>query len=217
MPAYNEEATIAGVIAGIHDALKGEDYKIAVVADGCRDRTLEYARRAGALVYSKEHKGLADAFRFEMVKALEFNPDYIVHIDSDGQYNPYEIPSMLEVAEKVDLVLGNRLWHHPLKMPMSKYAFNRLGAFGYSLLLRRAIPDMTTGFRAFNPSIAKLPIISNYTYTQEQVFRASKAGYRIASIPVAFSPRGDKSRLMSGVGHYLARSVVDFTRFGRVF
>jgi len=217
MPAYNEEGTIAGVIAGIHDALKGEDYKIVVVADGCRDRTLEYAKMAGALVYSKEHKGLADAFRFEMTKALEFNPDYIVHIDSDGQYNPYEIPSMLEVAKKVDLVLGNRLWHHPLRMPLSKYTFNRLGALGYSMLLRRTIPDMTTGFRAFNLNVAKLPIISNFTYTQEQVFRAIKAGYRIASIPVVFSPRGDKSRLMSGAGQYLARSVVDFTRFGRVF
>ena len=217
IPAYNEEGTIAGVIACIHDALKGEDYKIAVVADGCRDRTLLYAERAGAIVYSKEHKGLADAFRYEMSVALRIKPDYIVHIDADGQYSPYGIPLMLEAARKVDLVLGNRLWRHPLRMPLSKYTFNRLGALGYSMLLRRTIPDMTTGFRVFNLNVAKLPIKSNFTYTQEQVFRAVKAGYRIASVPVAFSPRGDKSRLMSGAGHYLARSVVDFTRFGRVF
>jgi glycosyltransferase involved in cell wall biosynthesis len=216
MPAYNEEGTIAGVILGIHEALKGEDYKIMVVDDGSTDDTAVRAYRAGALVYSKPHYGLAETFRNEMVIARTIAPDYIVHLDADGQYEPRAIPYLLATAKKFDLVLGNRLWQHPQGMPQSKYISNKVGAWLYSKVLGGYLPDVTTGYRAFNLKVAALPIRANYTYTQEQVYRTAKAGLSIASFPVNFAPRGDKSRLMSGAFHYLTRSVVDFRAFGGV-
>src|SRR6201996_7158787 len=50
IPAYNEEPTVAEVIASIPVQAAGLPTETIVVVDGARDRTAEEATRAGALV-----------------------------------------------------------------------------------------------------------------------------------------------------------------------
>src|ERR1700727_2981932 len=50
IPAYNEEPTVAEVIASIPAEAAGLQTETIVVVDGARDRTAEQATRAGALV-----------------------------------------------------------------------------------------------------------------------------------------------------------------------
>src|SRR6202034_93206 len=50
IPAYNEEPTVAEVIASIPAEAVGLQTETIVVVDGARDRTAEQASRAGALV-----------------------------------------------------------------------------------------------------------------------------------------------------------------------
>ncbi|HJX32679.1 MAG TPA: glycosyltransferase, partial [Solirubrobacterales bacterium] len=50
IPAWNEEASIAGVIGDVREALPGAD--ILVIDDGSADGTAARARKAGALVAS---------------------------------------------------------------------------------------------------------------------------------------------------------------------
>jgi len=63
IPAYNEEAGIAGDIKTIHEAFHkaGLPYEIIVVDDGSRDKTAEEARRAGGvrLIRHRANRGWA--------------------------------------------------------------------------------------------------------------------------------------------------------------
>lgn len=214
IPAHNEAATIEQVIEGVKAVMRGAT--IQVVCNACSDNTAVLAERCGATVFDTTMCGLANAFRMEMAQALSCGAEVIIHIDADGQYEPEEIPLLMEWIDKgYDLVLGNRLCKKlKKKKSLSKYILNRVGALGYSILFGHWIPDMTTGFRAFTPAVARLPIVSDYTYTQEQTWRAIKGGFKIKSVPITFYPRqSGESRLISSVASYLIRSAKDLRRF----
>ena len=131
------------------------------------------------------------------MECLKLNVDAIVHIDADGQYLPKEIPSLIkEVENGNDLVLGSRFKGQIEQMPVTK----RLGNIAFSKVISQLtgirISDAQTGFRAFTREVAeKIQIISNHTYTQEQIIRAVKQKFRIKEVPVYFARRKGKSRI----------------------
>jgi glycosyltransferase involved in cell wall biosynthesis len=217
IPAHNEAKTIEPVIRSIHKVMSHKSYAIIVVADNCTDNTATIARGARALVYEKNtEKGLAGTFRMEMQKALLMKPSIIVHIDADGQYLAAEIPKLLsQVEQGYDLVLGSRLTGYIEHMSFTKKFFNRLAARIFSRLVKQRVDDVTTGFRAFVPAVARLPVKSNFTYTQEQIVRASKAGYKIKNVPVSFLARQDESRLIKHSADYITRSLRELWKLNR--
>lgn len=81
-------------------------------------------------------------------------------------------------------------------------------SFVISALSNRRISDSQTGFRAFTKRVAKeIPIISNYTYTQEQIIRVSKKNFSIKEVPIYFAKRSDgNSRLMKNALTYARRA-----------
>ena len=217
IPAHNEAKTIGTVISRVKKALSNESHAVMVVADNCSDDTVGIAKEAGAIVFGRNsRKGLADTFRLEMRLALKAKPEMIVHIDADGQYLPSEIPKLIkEVRNGYDLVLGSRLTGYLEHMVFSKKLFNKLAAKIFSMLLKRRIDDVTTGFRAFTPDIAKLPIKSNFTYTQEQIIRACKLGYKVKNVPVNFMARDGESKLMKHSADYIARSLRELWKLNK--
>lgn len=219
IPAYNEEETIAKVIADVKKALERKySYDIIVVDDGSTDMTAEKAKKAGAIVYAHPRNyGLAEAFKTSMQKALEHKADAIIHIDADAQYDAQDIHKMLDkLSEGYDLVLGSRFRGKIHSMP----ALNRLGNKAFSAVIsqitRQRITDAQTGLRVFTKDVAKLPIISNYTYTQEQILRAAQAKYRIADVPVSFLKRkAGKSRLLRNPFDYAMKAWITIFRIYR--
>ncbi|MBI2575362.1 glycosyltransferase family 2 protein, partial [Candidatus Woesearchaeota archaeon] len=219
IPAYNEEETIAEVIGDVKKALdRKHSCDIIVVDDGSTDRTAEKAKKAGAIVYSNPRNyGLAETFKTEMQKALEHKADAIIHIDADAQYNPENILQMLQkLDEGYDLVLGSRFSGKIQSMPL----VNRLGNKAFSAVIsqitRQRITDAQTGLRVFTKEVAQLPIISNYTYTQEQILRAAKAKYRIIEVPAEFRKRKTgKSRLLRNPFDYAMKAWITIFRIYR--
>lgn len=216
MPAHNEEETIGSVIDSIREVLP--DAILMVMCDRCTDRTAEIAKNKGVIVnIASLPGGLARVFEQELVKALEQRPDVIIHTDSDGQYEPWYMPMMIaSIQQGFSMVMANRLWSKPKGMPVTKYVGNKLGSLAYSIALNRKIPDITTGFRAMTPYLARefTNLKAEFTYTQETTWIAVKKGYAIKSIPTVFYARkSGKSRLMKGAIDYIRRSIVDFKRF----
>jgi len=223
IPAYNEERTIRGVINDLQDTisimLPQLDYRIMVISDGSEDKTIEEASKTGAMVFSKDHSGLADTFRLEMEKALEFESKYIVHTDADGQYTAVDVCRLVQFirSSNCDLVLGNRLGGRIEYMPTSKRIFNRLGSLFFSIALWEYVPDFTTGLRVFTPRVAQLSIVSKYTYTVEQIVKAHLFGYRIKSLPIEFKARRDgKSKLMRSPYQYLWNTIKNYRKMFKV-
>jgi len=214
IPAYNEEKTIGKVVQNIRNVMDQTkycfNYFILVVNDGSIDKTAERASESGAFVYSHTRNyGLAQTFRTEMKLCLEIDADIIVHTDADGQYKAEEIPFLInEVENGFDLVLGSRFKGKIESMSWLKRFGNIVFSMVISVLSLKKVSDGQTGFRAFNKNIAQnIPIISNHTYTQEQIIRTSKKGYSIKEFPIYFAKRSDGvSRLMKNPLEYAKRA-----------
>jgi glycosyltransferase involved in cell wall biosynthesis len=219
IPAYNEEHTLGPVIKEIQQIMDftSYNYQIQVINDGSKDRTIDVAKNAGAQVYSlSRNKGLAEAFKFEMEKCLENKADIIVHTDADGQYNPRHIPNMIKkVEEGYDLVLGSRFRGGLEYMPFVKKLGNRLFASLFSKVLKTKVTDTTTGFRAFTKDIAReIKLINTFTYTQEQLIKASFQKFKITEIPID-ARKTRESRLFKNPLEYAIRAWVNLLRIYR--
>jgi len=212
IPAYNEENTIVDCIKSIEKfSPKINEIEILVIDDGSSDKTAELARDCGAIVSSfTQHRGLAKAISYGFLKALERKTDLLVILDADNQYDPKEIPLLLEpiLEKKADVVLGDRQIMKLDHMPLQKKIGNMLSSRVVSKLMGQRINDAQTGFRAFNlDALNKLHIFSGYTYTQETLLQAKYKGLKIIEVPVAFRRRNDKSRLISNIFTYAFRTL----------
>ena len=220
IPAYNEENTLPKVIDDIKKIMNENNYnyKILVVNDGSKDKTEEIAEEKGAIVFSHPYNlGLSETFKTEMKKCLELNPDIIVHTDADGQYPSHYIPSLIKkVQEGYDLVLGSRFGQGQYSGSFVKKFGNIAFAKVFSSLLKTKIRDTTTGFRAFRKQVAQLPIINDFTYTQEQLIRAGKAKMRIAEIPITTN-KTRESKLFKNSLDYALKAWINILRIYRDF
>ena len=217
IPAFNEEKTIGILINKINEVMKRNryNYKILVVDDGSRDRTVLVAKNAKAIVYSHpKNYGLADTFRTEVEKALDLGADTIVHIDADIQYKAEEIPKLLnEIKKGYDLVLGSRFKGKIESMSPIKKLGNKAFSRVISNITGIRISDAQTGFRAFTKDVAKkINIASNHTYTQEQIIRAVRKKFKIKEVPIYFARRKDKSRLISKPFRYAIHAWINLIR-----
>ncbi len=218
IPAFNEEKTISSVIRELKQYLKNEEYKILVLDDGSKDNTVIEAKKENAIVFSHpRNSGLAETFRTEMKQALKLNPEIIIHVDADGQYDPKIIPLMIkEVRKGNDLVLASRFAGKIEEMPLIKKLGNKAFSKVISNITHQQITDAQTGFRAFNQKIAKLDIIANYTYTQEQIIRTTKEKFKVKEIPCTFRKRTQgESRLMSNPFDYAIKAWLNILRVYR--
>ena len=219
IPAYNEESTIAPVIAEIKEVMKSTRYKyiIHVQNDGSKDKTAETAKKAGAIVNSNPRNiGLAETFQIELKNCISLGADIIVHTDADGQYDPRYIPKLIEkIEEGYDLVLGSRFMGKIRGMPLTKRIGNIMFASVISSLTGKRITDSTTGFRAFTKDLAaNIDFINTFTYTQEQIIKAAKQKFKIIEIPIETrKTRG--SRLFKNPFEYAVKAWINILRIYR--
>jgi glycosyltransferase involved in cell wall biosynthesis len=103
IPAYNEEATIAGVVRDFvgHPAVD----EVVVVDNNCRDRTAELARGAGARVVVESAPGYGCALRRGLDEA---SGDVLVLVEADGSFKALDVSKFLAYMQPNTLVLGTR-------------------------------------------------------------------------------------------------------------
>jgi glycosyltransferase involved in cell wall biosynthesis len=212
IPAYNEEKTISGVIAGIPRRVDGvTSVQVLVVDDGSTDGTVSAAQKAGAdkVIRHHENKGLGATFRDALDAALGMGADVIVNIDADGQYNALDIPALIApiIENRADMVLGWRDIGKLDFMPLGKKIGNRLATRATRMLSGFPVKDAQTGFRAFSRDAAmRMYLSGGYTYVQETLMQAKYKGLIIEQVPVDFRERKGKSRLISSVFSYAVRA-----------
>jgi len=219
IPAYNEERTLPRVIREIKEIMSHEKYKyeILVLNDGSKDKTIEVAKKEGAIVVShRRNRGLAETFRSEMRECIARKADIIVHTDADGQYHSKHIPELIRKIEAgYDLVLGSRFRGKIEHMPVLKWLGNVAFSKVLSSLTKVKITDSTTGFRAFTLEVAKdIKYINTFTYTQEQIIKGAKQGFRIGEIPI-IARKTRASRLFKNPFQYAIKAWINILRIYR--
>lgn len=156
IPAWNEEASIAGVIAKV--ASHRPDAGIIVVDDGSTDGTAEVAAKTGAVVVSLPFNvGVGGAMRTAFLFAVRNGYEVVVQVDADGQHEPAELDELIDGLQHCDIVVGNRFHAdstYAVRGPR-KWAMRMLG-FWLSRMARSTISDPTSGFRAAGPRAVSL-------------------------------------------------------------
>ena len=102
IPAYNEEATIAAVIAKLRQ--HAPEYDIVVVDDGSSDRTAAIAAGLqGVRVLQLPYNlGIGGAMQTGYKYALRHGYDVAVQCDADGQHPAHQIAQLVAHVEQGD-------------------------------------------------------------------------------------------------------------------
>lgn len=184
IPAFNEEARVQGVVAGVRRHVA----KVIVVDDGSTDGTADAAARAGAeVVRHPRNLGKGAAIRSGLRKAFEEGFDPAIILDADGQHECEEIPQFLRTArdQRADIVVGNRMGDTE-GMPLVRYLTNRLTSFFVSRLAGREIPDSQCGYRLISRRAFETMRFrtAGFDTESEMLIDAGRADMRIASVGV---------------------------------
>jgi glycosyltransferase involved in cell wall biosynthesis len=208
IPAWNEAASIDGVIADVRAHIPAAD--ILVVDDGSTDATAARARAAGVLCASLPfNQGLGSALQTGYLWALREGYDCCAHLDADGQHPASEVARLLaEVqGDRADLVLGSRYAKRPEPLPGAespvepegedyRATFSRrigINVFRFFLTLatRQRFTDTTSGMRAANRRVMTL-FSEHYSpdFAEiESLQLAVREGLRVEEVPVRMLER----------------------------
>ncbi|HOD83813.1 MAG: Undecaprenyl-phosphate mannosyltransferase [Planctomycetes bacterium ADurb.Bin126] len=225
IPALNEEATIGDVIGRLPRQIAGVDrVEIVVVDDGSSDRTGEIAAAAGALVVRHRHnRGVGAAFRSGLAAALDRQADIVVNMDADGQFNPADVPALIQpiLDGRADMTTCTRFARKELipEMPAIKKWGNRMMCRLINRICWNShFTDVSCGFRAYSRQTAmQLTLFGDFTYTQESFIDLVAKGVQIEEVPLKV--RGvreiGKSRVASNLWAYARQSAMIILRAAR--
>jgi glycosyltransferase involved in cell wall biosynthesis len=208
IPAYNESATVAGVVQGLRAQMPRFD--TVVVNDGSTDETAARAREAGADVLEMPFNvGIGGAVQAGFVYAKENGYRYMVQVDGDGQHDPAQITALLDTMAadpSLDVVCGSRfLVPGKYLAPISRRTGIHVFAFLLSRIVGQPVTDPTSGFRLYNRRAIEL-FSSDYPHDYpevEAVLMLHHHRLRMAEVPVRMFERGGGvSSISSGKSLY---------------
>ena len=196
VPCYNEEKTVADVIRGFRAALPTAE--IYVYDNNSKDRTVERARAAGAVVRTEALQGKGNVVR-RMFADIE--ADIYVMIDGDNTYHAPSAPALIQklLDDKLDMVVGARVDREQAAYrPGHRFGNKVLTGFVAKLFGER-FKDILSGYRVFSRRYVKsFPALAKGFETEtELTVHALELRMPVAelSTPYGARPEGSASKL----------------------
>lgn len=188
IPAYNESATICGVVKA------ASKYGQPIVVNDCsNDETAILAQEAGAIVVTHTtNLGYDNALDSGFMKAKELGCQFIITLDADGQHNPELIQKFIDKLELgADVVLGVR----DSKPRISEHAFSLLTR------ARFGIKDPLCGMKGYTiETYNRLGYFDSYrSIGTELMLFAAHQKLNIAQVPFQVGTRQDAPRFGNSV------------------
>jgi glycosyltransferase involved in cell wall biosynthesis len=185
IPAYNAEATIAGVA---REALQS-GFPLLVVDDGSGDGTAASLKGLPVnLLRHRENRGKGAALRSGFGWALEHGFAGIVTMDGDGQHDPSAIPLLVAAAAErgADILIASRADQFR-QMSGLRSVWNRFGSWCMERRTGSVITDSQSGFRYYSARLLRGVDLKSdgYDMEMEALLKAWRGGFRIDSLPVA--------------------------------
>ena len=185
IPAYNAEATIAGVA---REALQA-GFPLLVVDDGSADGTAAGLKGLPVnILRHRENRGKGGALRSGFAWALEHGFVGIVTMDGDGQHDPSAIPLLAAAAAErgADILIASRADQFR-QMAGLRSVWNRFGSWCMERRTGFVITDSQSGFRYYSARLLRGVDLKadGYDMEMEILLKAWRGGFRIESIPVA--------------------------------
>lgn len=198
IPCYNEEKTIAKVVADAKAALP--EAVVYVYDNNSTDKTAEIAQAAGAVIRREYMQGKGNVIR-RMFREIE--AQCYIMVDGDDTYPMEFAPQMVErvLEYHADMVVGDRLsstYFEENKRPFHNMG-NSLVRASINRLFGCDVKDIMTGFRAFSYGFVKtFPVLSKgFEIETEMTIHAVYNHMQIDNVIVDYRdrPEGSVSKL----------------------
>jgi len=198
VPCYNEEKTIKKVVNDFKEVLP--EAVIYVYDNNSTDKTVEFAKEAGATVCYEYQQGKGNVIR-SMFRQID--ADCYLMIDGDDTYPAKHAREMVDlILEKgVDMVIGDRLsstYFEENKRPFHNFG-NKLVRGLINFIWQANVKDIMTGYRAFSKPFVKLfPVMSGgFEIETEMTIHALDKRFFLKEIKIDYRdrPEGSFSKL----------------------
>lgn len=199
IPCYNEELTIEKVVKDFKKELPEAD--IYVYDNNSKDKTVEIAKKAGAIVRYENRQGKGNVVR---TMFREIDADIYIMVDGDDTYPAEFVHKLIEpvLNGEADMTIGDRLSNGTYQQEIKKnfHEFgNNIVRGSINLLFNCKLKDIMTGYRVFNKTFVKnMPVMSpKFELETEMTLFALDKRFRIKEIPIVFRerPEGSESKI----------------------
>jgi glycosyltransferase involved in cell wall biosynthesis len=213
IPAFNEEAAVGAVVRVVAEEMPTAH--LIVVDDSSGDRTADEAEKAGAMVLRLPvNLGIGGAVQTGYRYAHQYDFDFALQIDGDGQHDPREAQRILQPIRegRADMVVGSRwLGRGNYIAPKGRRAGMRILSRLVSHRTGQVLTDTTSGFRAVGRR--GIEVFAEEYPTDfpevETLVLAKERGLRVQEVGVRMNHRTSGTSSISGARspYYMIRVI----------
>lgn len=208
MPAFNAAKTVHNTYYEIPKYLRK---KIILVDDGSNDNTVKIAKKLGIKVFKHtSNLGYGANQKTCYEEALKLNPDIVVMLHPDYQYDASMIEDLIyPIARgRYDFMFGSRIANKKGAlaggMPPLKYYVNRVICLIQNILLGVNFSEHFSGFRAYSRRLIEtIPFrhfSNDFVFDQEMTISALNHKFLIGeiSIPTRYHQKASSIQFLKG-------------------
>jgi glycosyltransferase involved in cell wall biosynthesis len=194
IPVYNERDTVQRLLTRVREVPL--QLEVIVVDDGSTDGTRDVlpaleGSLIDRLVMHDQNQGKGAALRTGFRHA---SGDVVVVQDADLEYDPYELPLLLEpiLSGKADAVYGSRFLGGPHRVLLFWHSIgNRVLTLLSNMFTDVNLTDMETCYKMMRRELLEtLPLSANrFGIEPELTARLAQAGARIYELPISYHGR----------------------------
>jgi hypothetical protein len=199
LTAYNDEDSIAAAVGDFasHPLVR----RVVVVSNNSRDRTLERARDAGAIVFDEERPGYGQCVWRCLGECLKFeDTNYIVLCEGDRTFRAFDLGKFHAYLAHADIVNGTRIVEQLRAYSTQLSTFMFYGNFFVGKLLeakhlgKGTFTDVGTTYKVIErAALARLlPLLDprvNQAFNAHFMDTALDSNYAMVECPITFHPR----------------------------
>ena len=197
IPAYNEQERIVATIGAIasHVSDLGFPWELLIADDGSKDQTVAIVEELGlanvTVLKTPKNGGKGNAVQRGMLSA---QGEYVLFADADNSTPIEEVSKLLTKLEKegYDVAVGSRAAEGAEEG--KKSLLRKILSGGLRLIVKYVlhigVKDTQCGFKMYTREAARKlhtkQTIMGFSFDLEILYLASKYGYKIAEVPVAW-------------------------------
>jgi len=212
VPTYNEIENIESLLKAVRKTIASVDsanVDLLVVDDGSPDGTGkkvdELAKTDSHLhvLHRKGKLGLGTAYVEGFGWGMEKGYDAFIEMDADFSHDPKYLPTLLELLQKSDVVIGSRYvpGGGTVNWGFGRRMLSRGGSLYSRTILGAPIRDFTGGFNGWRRRVLEAVHLESlksdgYSFQIELKYRAFLKGFSLIEFPIVFADRKvGKSRM----------------------
>jgi glycosyltransferase involved in cell wall biosynthesis len=189
-PAYNDAGTIPSMVLTAQIAARAltADYEIIVVNDGSQDHTAQVLAELEQLVphlrvlHHPQNRGYGAALRTGFAASTK---EWLFYTDGDAQYNPLELPGLVEaLRDGVDVVNGYKIHRND---PLIRIILGNIYNIGVKCAFGLHLKDIDCDYRLLRRAIFETITLESTTGSicVEMIKKIQDAGFTFAEVPVS--------------------------------